>query len=761
MGMSRRLKNTRSGKVYWSCVLLLLLNTALMAAGPDPAGLVLYLPCENAQNPIDGSADPATVVVQGSLNAVDGQFGGQGLEFDGNNANKIEVPHVDKLEGMPALTIEAWIRPRNIASHEGMCLASKRVGTGNADSYNFFIWTGQLLEGRVNYNGTINSTTAIQDDTWYHVAFVFDGQGNAGEKMKIYVNGVLDAAADHPDSAVNQGGASLWIGDLDAVRNFPWDGIVDEFGMWNIALTDEDINLLMTQSKAKLLRGDLAWNPIPADGAEDVLVTTDLAWSPGEYAATHTVYFGLSREDVDAAAPTTLIAEGLGRDAGSATLEQLEFGQSYYWRVDEVNGAPDFAVIKGDIWSFTTEPLAYPIETVVATSNGNSDAAAGPENTVNGSGLNANDEHSVAASDMWLALRGADPLWIQYEFDRVYKLYEMLVWNYNVQFELVLGFGLKDVTVEYSTDGTDWTVLGDVELTQATASTAYVANSTVDLQGVAAQYVRLTVNSGWGPMGQFGLSEVRFLQIPTFAREPQPADGTTNVTPDTTLSWRAGREATVHEVYLSTDEQAVADGTASAETIGDSSYAPGDLTFGATYYWKIDEVSNAEPVGVWTSDLWTFQTVEFVAIEDFESYDDEDNRIYDTWLDGFVNETGSTVGYFEAPFAERSIVNGGRQSMPLEYDNSASPSYSEAEYDLGGMDLDTKGADTLRLFVAGQTPPYLEVDDSTILMTAIGADIWNAADEFRYAYMNLSGDGAIIAQVDGLYRSNESGSRAA
>ena len=71
------------------------------------------------------------------------------------------------------------------------------------------------------------------------------------------------------------------------------------------------------------------------------------------------------------------------------------------------------------------------------------------------------------------------------------------------------------------------------------------------------------------------------------------------------------------------------------------------------------------------------------------------------------------------------------------------------------MDIDTNGADTLRLFVAGQTPPYFEADDSTILMSAIGADIWNAADEFRYAYMNLSGDGAIVAQVDGLYRSNE------
>ena len=66
---------------------------------------------------------------------------------------------------------------------------------------------------------------------------------------------------------------------------------------------------------------------------------------------------------------------------------------------------------------------------------------------------------------MWQVLPAAgETVSLQYEFDRVYKVYEMLVWNYNVQFELLLGFGVKDVTVEYSQDGVEWSVLGDVEL---------------------------------------------------------------------------------------------------------------------------------------------------------------------------------------------------------------------------------------------------------------------------------------------------------
>jgi len=133
-----------------------------------------------------------------------------------------------------------------------------------------------------------------------------------------------------------------------------------------------------------------------------------------------------------------------------------------------------------------------------------------------------------------------------------------------------------------------------------------------------------------------------------------------------------------------------------------------------------------------------------------EAYDNEDNRIYDTWLDGWVNETGSTVGYLEEPFAERTIVNSGAQSMPLVYDNALAPFYSEAERDLGGMDLDTNGAEMLRLFVAGQAPAFHEGDDGTIVMNAIGNDIWNNADQCRYAYQTLNGDGSMVARLDYL-----------
>ena len=100
----------------------------------------------------------------------------------------------------------------------------------------------------------------------------------------------------------------------------------------------------------------------------------------------------------------------------------------------------------------------------------------------------------------------------------------------------------------------------------------------------------------------------------------------------------------------------------------------------------------------------------FATIEGFEAYNDEDNLIYETWLDGWVNETGSTVGYLDAPFAEIGIVHGGGQSMPLLYENTVGPFYSEAERTWSApQDWTVGAADSLRLYVHGATDNTPEV----------------------------------------------------
>ncbi|MHC4521322.1 MAG: LamG domain-containing protein, partial [Planctomycetota bacterium] len=674
----------------------------------------------------DGTIEGGAAWVPGML--------GTALQFNGSDT-RIVAPDIP-LDNR-SFTVAMWVNPQ-LSSGEQVVYSHGLAGSTNLDLH-FRLGgpgSGNVVPGGVRmgfYSNDLDTPALIEVGNWYHIAFWYDFEN---ENRRIYVDGAIAAEA----------GATPYLGTGSDTILGAWgtgqryDGMMDDVQVYHRALTDAEVVKIMSG----LADQSLAQNPSPADEATDIPRDVVLAWDAGEFAATHDVYFGTSFDDVNDGVGT-LVSQG----QTETTYDPeglLEFGQTYFWRIDEVNAAPDNTVYKGEVWSFTVEPFAYAIENVVAASNGASDAGVGPERTIDGSGLNADDQHSTASTDMWLAVPGADALQVQYDFDGVYKLHEMLVWNYNVQFELMLGFGLKDVTVEYSADGETWDVLGDVVFAQATARADYTANTAVAFNGVPAKHVRLTVISGYGPLGQFGLSEVRFMYVPAQAREPLPEDGDTNVLVGTALGWRAGREAVTHDVYLGTDAETLV----LVDSVDETTYVPGDLEFGSTYAWRIDEVNEADEVSVWEGPVWGFATQEYAVIDDMESYDDEENRIYDSWLDGFVNGTGSTVGYFEAPFAETTIVNSGSQSMPLEYDNSAAPFHSEAELDLGSMNLTGNGADTLRVFVSGLAPAFNEAADGTILMNAIGTDIWGNADEFRYAYKSLTGNGSMTVLVEDL-----------
>jgi hypothetical protein len=493
--------------------------------------------------------------------------------------------------------------------------------------------------------------------------------------------------------------------------------------------------------------------PNPAPKATDVPQDATLSWSPGKFAATHDVYIGLSAADVNNAGRTNPLGvlASQAQSASSYAPAGLQFGQTYYWRVDEVNAPPSATIIKGGLWSFTVEPFGYPIKNVTATAS-SAQPGMGPENTINGSGLDKSDLHSTEPTQMWMST-GAQPNWIQFAFDKAYKLHELWVWNSNQIIETFVGFGAKGIKVEYSVDGSTWTELQGVpEFARATGVPAYAHNTTVNLGGVLAKYVKLTISSTWGGLAQGGLSEVRFSYIPVQAREPQPAAGATGVDVDVTLNWRPGREAASHQVSFGGNKDAVTNGTAPAVTVPNHSYTPASLQFGTTYYWKVDEIGAAATPGTQAGEVWSFSTKEYAVVDDFESYtDDEGNRIYETWIDGWTNNTGSVVGNLNAPFAERTIIHGGKQSMPLEYNNIKTPYYSEAERTFAPVQNWTvSGADTLVLYVRGRAVAFFEKSAGNYVMGGGGTDIWNTADQFRFAGKRLNGNGTLVAKIESL-----------
>jgi len=191
-----------------------------------------------------------------------------------------------------------------------------------------------------------DSTTA---DEWHHFAMVFDEV--AGTK-KLYFDGYL---ITNESSDIEEGDS---IADINAFNIFHatstgagyWDsfhGKMDDFRIYDRSLSESEIERLSTPA--------IASDMMPADGQiaeanEDSDLT--LYWKSGVDAADvngHNVYFGT---DYNSVANATLLSDEYQgtQTANSYDLYGLSDANTYYWRIDEVNGVD---VWQGDTYSFT------------------------------------------------------------------------------------------------------------------------------------------------------------------------------------------------------------------------------------------------------------------------------------------------------------------------------------------------------------------------------------------------------------------------
>ena len=612
--------------------------------------------------------------------------------------------------------------------------------------------------------GTTEYTTDTYDNgNWYHMAAV-----KTADTMTLYING--EVALTGSNSTSFEEPALVVLGTLGGTSNARYfTGAISDFRIYNRALAENEIPGTM------VIETTAAANPIPADGGDDVLRDAPLTWTSGEFAVEHDVYFGASFDDVNAATVPT----AAGLDVTSFDPGRLDFGKTYFWRVDEVNGAPDNTVFKGNVWSFEVEPYSIPIpgDTVMVTASSSSNEFSTPDKTTDGSGLGNDETHSIAADTMWFtASVDLDP-WIQYEFDGVKKLDIMKVWNSNGAAESAIGWGVKDVQIEYSVDGENWDVLeGAIQIGRAPGSPTYNTPDEIDFGGAAAKVVRVSIQSNWGGiLMSYGLSEVQFSRIPVEARTPVPASGSVDVAPDTTVAWRAGRGVAQHTVYVSTDQNAVVDGVASSVTTNTNSLDLGslDLQLDQTYYWRVNEVNEAEAVSVWAGSVWNLSTPAAMVVDDFESYSNKSpNRPFQTWLDGFGysadeffpadypgNGTGAGIGhdiwslsspYYNGSIMETGMVYGGSQSMPLYYNNGSTTAVSETTRSFAQpQDWRVGGIQSLSIMVHGATGNagqlYLKINNTKVN----GApDISEAA--WQAWIIDLSAVGANVQNVTSL-----------
>ncbi|MBN1505736.1 MAG: hypothetical protein JW955_02760 [Sedimentisphaerales bacterium] len=201
------------------------------------------------------------------------------------------------------------------------------------------------------------------------------------------------------------------------------------------------------------------------------------------------------------------------------------------------------------------------------------------------------------------------------------------------------------------------------------------------------------------------------------ARLPSPEDGTEDVSQPLTLSWCPGGPRLQHDVYFGADRAAVADATTQdmgvyrgrqpPEVTSDD---PCELEPGRTYYWRVDEVNEADPNIVDKGEVWTFTLRDFrivLVIDDFESYSRYRGDYYDVWP--------CVGGTFGPGFGETGGHWGGK-CICIECANG-SPLCSEVQRTWPTpQDWTIGGADALTLYFRSwgdRGRLYVRLEDST------------------------------------------------
>ena len=262
------------------------------------------------------------------------------LEFDGSG-DFVRMDGYKGIMGTQAFSITAWIKT---ASN------GQIVGWGNTG-------TSRRVEFRVNGNrlrcessgGNVQGDTNVTDDEWHHVAVtVKENATLSSGDVTFYLDGQVDTRTSSDTDVFDiTSNFDVKIGQMYDLSSSRWFiGLIDDVRIYNKELTPEEIGKAMT--------GDprLAWGPSPADGTTaNVEVAKPLSWTPGDSMAKHDVYLGVDEQAVTDA-DTTGIYRGR-QDANSYTPpESLDYDQTYYWRIDEVE-TDDTKVHKGRVWSFT------------------------------------------------------------------------------------------------------------------------------------------------------------------------------------------------------------------------------------------------------------------------------------------------------------------------------------------------------------------------------------------------------------------------
>ncbi len=604
-----------------------------------------------------------------------------------------------------------------------------------------------LAETWVNLSWTPGGH-AVSHDLYFGENFddVNEGTGETFRGNQLSTNYIIGFQGfPYPDGLVT-GTTYYWrideVNDLNP--NSPWIGDV-----WNFTVPPKT-----------------AYDSDPADGAKYMDPDVELSWMGGFGASLHTVYFGDNFDDVNSATgglpqaeatytPGTLELEKvyywrIDEFDGTTTLK----GDVWSFRT-----LPIVPITEPDLIGLWTLDEGMGTTALDWSGHGNHGTLFGPQWAIPGllgnAAMDFRDGGYVAIQNLsynstdnteltvcaWIRTSSSGDQYIA-SFDR--NEYWRLEINGNgagpgqVGWDVMTSSGQVDygsstrvddglwhhVTGVYDNGRLTIYIDGRPEASTSGGNTFGSGNTRFGFIGANSEATSFNGSRGSGSPISGDIDELRIYNKvltveeimlamrgdPLLAWGPNPSQGSKMYIRDATpLNWLAGDNASQHDVYFGTDRDAVADADASDTTgiyrgrQGVTIYTPPEVEWGGgPYYWRIDEYNTDATIS--KGNVWSFSVADFIEIDDIEDYNDyPPDEIFSTWIDGFGTTTnGALIAHDDPPFAETTVVHGGRQSMAYRYDNNLK--YSEATMTLvSARDWTEEGVGVLSLWFCGDT----------------------------------------------------------
>lgn len=587
-------------------------------------------------------ADARTEFIQGK---------GYALELT-NSDDYMDCGSAAKTSFNSSLTLMAWVKTGNPGYWATV------AGRGNPNNVYDAAWH-IMIPGAARFElsgvGTVYGTTVLADNSWHHIAGVFD---KAAGKVRIYIDGILENTANASGTIASRPEYLFSIGSL--AGKLPYRGLIDDVMLYNEALAQPAIAAIVQMTRPLDLAARYQLNTNAADSGELSPPANGLFRGGAYLLGEGTIKYPSDTGQV-------LVLDGINDDLycgvhaklgsfGSMTVSAWIKTSGGYWPTIVGRGNPNNVYDSawhlmapgrvrwqipyiGEVYSTTsvTNNQWYHLlgvydgknKIIAIYINGVLENSASTSGTLS---INTNYEMTIGSlagnqpfagyiDDVCLwsrALSAAEAQQIYTEGVSIQKTYAPAPADGAIDqpSALTLQWKASPAAASYQVYlGTDLN-----RLRQANASSAeYMGTATAPVMVVSSlqqsriYYWRVDeIVSSDVHRGNVWLFKVADMK----AQEPVPSSGSAQIYPYHTIGWKAGLYADSHDVYLGTSLQAVADASPSSPeyqgrqihtTFDISALSLGEIT----YYWRIDEISDTD---VSKGTVWSFTTAPLPVI---------------------------------------------------------------------------------------------------------------------------------------------------